>query len=121
MRWQELPHACRLYVLFVCLVSLPFALSCLSQQNGYSTEWFLLTLASVFVATISVRLPKLAAVISMGDVFVILILMRFGSGPALLTYWLDNTVGYATDLFRRFGRPLSRNFRFYQWSFNLAC
>src|SRR5207302_5624516 len=38
-----------------------------------------------------------AAVISMCDVFVILIL-RFGAGSALVTYWTDNTVAYATDV-----------------------
>jgi diguanylate cyclase (GGDEF)-like protein/putative nucleotidyltransferase with HDIG domain len=102
-------------------MAVPFAVACLRERNSYSTEWFLLTLVSIFVATISIRLPKLSAVISMGDVFVILILMRFGAGPALLTYWLGNTVGYATDKFRRFGRHLLPKFLLYQWAFNLAC
>jgi diguanylate cyclase (GGDEF)-like protein/putative nucleotidyltransferase with HDIG domain len=63
----------------------------------------------------------MSAVISMGDVFVILILMRFGCGPALLAYWVDNTVGYTADMFRRSGfRRSAEQFRFYQWAFNLA-
>src|SRR5215467_7129214 len=121
MRWRELSQACRIYVLLVCLLSIPFAAACLNKPGDYSTEWLLLTLASVFVATINVRLPKVSAVISMGDVFVILVLMRFGGGPALITYWVDNTVGYTADIFRRFGLRSVEQFRFYQLGFNLAC
>ena len=81
MRWLEQSQACRIYVLLVCLLSIPFAVACLRKPSDYSTEWLLLTVASAFVATINVRLPKLSVVISMGDVFVILVLMRFGAGP----------------------------------------
>src|SRR6516225_11258151 len=121
MRWQEQSQACRIYVLLVCLLSIPFAVACLRKPSDYSTEWLLLTVASAFVATINVRLPKLSVIISMGDVFVILVLMRFGGGPALLTYWVDNTIGYTADIFRRCGLRSAEQFHFYQWSFNLAC
>ncbi len=121
IRWREQRLACRLYVLVVCLLSVPFAGLCFTQQNEYSAEWFLLTITSVFVATINIRLPKLSAVISVGDVFTILILMRFGAGPALITYWIDNTVAHLSDLFRRHGRHLTHKFVLYRWAFNLAC
>src|SRR5258708_3801241 len=97
VQWKEQPQACRLYVLAVYVLSIPFAILCFTERYDYSLEWFLLTVTSIFVATINVRLPKLSAVISMGDVFIILILMRFGAGPALLTYWIDNTVAYSSD------------------------
>jgi len=51
-------------------------------------------------------LPRLSAVISMGAVFIILVLMKFGAGPALITYWIDIVVAHSADLTRRHGLAL---------------
>jgi diguanylate cyclase (GGDEF)-like protein/putative nucleotidyltransferase with HDIG domain len=121
MRWQDLSLACRLYLIGVYLTAIPFAILCLQAKNSFSSEWILFTFASAVVATINVRLPKLSAVISMGDVFVILILMRFGAGPALVTYWTYVVVSTAADLFRKYGFDLKGKAKLHRWGFNLAC
>src|SRR5215471_13670417 len=105
----------------VYLTAIPFAFVCLSSPNDYSFEWASLALTSLFVATINVRLPKLSVVISMGDVFIILILMQFGPGPALVTYWTDIAVAHGADLFRRHGRNFAKKVLWYKWLFNFAC
>lgn len=105
----------------VYLASIPFALVCLSSPNDYSFEWASLALTSLFVATINVRLPNLSVVISMGDVFIILILIQFGPGPALITYWASIVVAHAADLFRRYGWDLKGRIAGFKWIFNLAC
>ena len=120
MRWREQSQACRIYVLLVCLLSIPFAIACLRKPSDYSTEWLLLTVASVFVATINVRLPKLSAVISMGDVFAILALIYFGTGPALVTLWIDTITASITDYSRRHGVHFYRAILLHRFFFNLA-
>jgi diguanylate cyclase (GGDEF)-like protein/putative nucleotidyltransferase with HDIG domain len=58
----------------------------------------------------------------MGDVFVILSLLYFGPGPALITYWVDMSVAHFTDLFRIHGlRRLRPNIRVHRFLFNLNC
>ena len=121
MSWQEQPRICRLYVIFVCLGSLPFAALCLSAQNDFSLRWVLLGITSIFLATVNIRLPKLSTVISMGDVFIVIILMEFGPGPALLTYWADIIAAHTADLFRRHGLRLAKKTAPYRWCFNIAC
>jgi diguanylate cyclase (GGDEF)-like protein/putative nucleotidyltransferase with HDIG domain len=110
-----------LYLAAVYLAAIPFAALCFSARSEFSFQWILFTLVSTFVATINVRLPKLSAVISMGDVFIILVLMQFGAGPALVTYWIDIIIANAADLFRRHGRALRGKIKFHRWAFNIAC
>jgi diguanylate cyclase (GGDEF)-like protein/putative nucleotidyltransferase with HDIG domain len=105
----------------VYVTALPFTFLCFGANNSFSPQWFLLALASVSVATINVRLPKLSVVISMGDVFIILILMQFGPAPALLTYWAGIAVAHGADLFRRHGRNFAKKVVWYKWLFNFAC
>jgi diguanylate cyclase (GGDEF)-like protein/putative nucleotidyltransferase with HDIG domain len=105
----------------VYLAAVPFAALCITAHNAFSLDWLLLALASLFVATINVRLPRLSVVISMGDVFIIVILIQFGPGPALVTYWLDTIVATFADLFRRYGLHLNGKILLYRWLFNLAC
>ena len=119
--WKHQSRLCRLYLWVVYLTALPFAFICLKGPNSFSPQWGLLALASVSVATINVRLPKLSVVISMGDVFIILILMQFGPAPALLTYWADIVVAHGADLFRRYGRNFAKKVVWYKWLFNFAC
>ena len=119
MRWQDHSISSRLYLTAVYLCALPFAVLCFTAKNDYSPLWLLLTLISVFVATINIRLPKLSAVISMGDVFTILILIKFGPGPALISYWIAIFAAHTTNAFRR--RGSFPGIRVYRWAFNLAC
>ena len=57
----------------------------------------------------------------MGDVFVILILIQFGAGPALITYWVDIVTAHLTDLFRKYRWHLTKRILLHRWFFNLAC
>jgi diguanylate cyclase (GGDEF)-like protein/putative nucleotidyltransferase with HDIG domain len=57
----------------------------------------------------------------MGDVFTIVVLMNFGPGAALLTYWADIVVAHLTDAFRKQGFSFWRKALLYRWAFNLAC
>ena len=121
MLWQEQSRACQLYLLAVYLVSIPFAFLCFTANNDFSLHWLLFTVISGFVATINVRLPKLSVVISMGDVFTIFVLMQFGPGAALVTYWIDSVVATTADLVRRYGINPKGKFYLYRWLFNLSC
>src|SRR5207237_4300339 len=96
--WQGESKKCQLYVGAVCLISIPLATLCFSARNDFSVSWLLLSIISVFVATVNIRLPKLSSVISMGDVFIILIFIQFGPGPALVTYWADSMAAHTADL-----------------------
>src|SRR5262249_8160245 len=120
-RWQQESRACRAYVTAVCLAAVPFAVLCFKAKNDYSLEWLLFTIISAFVATINVRLPKLSAVISMGDVFIIFALMQFGAGAALVTYWIDIAAAVGTDHLRKHGLNLKGKFYLHRWFFNVAC
>src|SRR5262245_49503336 len=106
VRWQEQSIVRRLYSVVVYVAAIPFAASCLRSSGDYSSQWLLLTIISLSVATISVRLPKLSVAISMGDVFIILLLMKFGPGPALTTYWISVVVAYTVHQFRKYGSRL---------------
>src|SRR5215470_4491507 len=121
VRWQQQSRACQLYLLGVYLASIPFAFLCFRGKNDFSIQWLLFTIISVFVATINVRLPKLSAVISMGDVFIIFILMEFGAGAALVTYWIDVLVATIADILRRYKHATQRKIHFDRWIFNSAC
>jgi diguanylate cyclase (GGDEF)-like protein/putative nucleotidyltransferase with HDIG domain len=108
-------------MLLIWLVSIPFAVLCLRQVHDFSAQWLLLGLVSIFTATINIRLPKLSTLISTGDVFIILILLQFGPGPALLTYWADTIVAQIADGFRKYRFHLLEKMIPSRWFFNLAC
>jgi diguanylate cyclase (GGDEF)-like protein/putative nucleotidyltransferase with HDIG domain len=119
--WRQHSRTSRLYLLTVYLAAIPFAVFCFKADNNFSFQWILFTIISVFVATITVRLPKLSAVISMGDVFIVVVLVKFGAGPALLTYWIDIAIAHSADLFRRHGFNLRGKILLHRWLFNFAC
>lgn len=121
MRWNQQSKACRLYLVVIYAVSLPATAYCLTRGSSLTLGWALLTLASIFVATINVRLPKISSVISMGDVFVILALLYYGAGAALLMYWIDITVAHLTDIIRRHGVHLLSKIPLDRFVFNLSC
>src|SRR5262245_59115995 len=121
MKWAHLSSACRMYLSALYVISVPFAYLCFKTPSPYPLIWVLLTLTSVFVSTVNVRLPKISSVISMGDVFTILALTQFGPGPALITYWLAIIAAHLTDVIRRFGINGLTRVMFYRLAFNLAC
>ena len=121
MSWKEQSRSCRLYLVAIYLAAVPATVACFKGADTYSSQWLLLSLTSLFVATINIRLPALSAMISMGDVFTILILTQFGPGPALLTYWAGVIVAHLVDLFRKYGFALTRKVRPDRWAFNLSC
>src|SRR5947208_5940136 len=94
---------------------------CFTAPNEFSLKWAMLAATSIFVATINIRLPNLSAVISMGDVFIILILIRFGPGSALVAYWLNILAAHTAEIFRRHGRNFLGKILIHRWVFNLAC
>src|SRR5262245_5723868 len=121
MLWHQQPRASRFYLFGVYCVSIPIAFISLTKSQGFGAEWLLLTLTSIFVSTINVRLPKISSVISMGDVFIVLSLLHFGPGPALVTYWIDTTAANLSDVFRRHGRKLRGKIFLHRFLFNIAC
>jgi len=121
VRWQQQSRACKSYLVLVYLAAGPLAYLCFKTNNEFSPQWLLFTAVSVFVATISVRLPKISSIISMGDVFIIFILMRFGPGATLITYWIDVVVATVASLLRKHGLQLSGRIYIHRWAFNVAC
>lgn len=104
MRWHQESKPFRAYLAITYCLSLPTAIYSLTGSgDDYGVQWIVLTVTSIFAATINVRLPKISSVISMGDVFIIVCLFRFGPGPALVTYWIDITVAHFSDVFRTHG------------------
>lgn len=121
LEWRELSRSCRTYLWIVYLVALPCAYVCFSAENWYSPAWLLLTLVSLLIAPLHLRLPKsVSVVISMNDVFTLLALIHFGPGPALITYWLDITFTTLTDYSQRFGIEFLREVRVHRFLFNMA-
>src|SRR6185295_19164495 len=120
--WRELSSGSKIYLLSVYAAAIPATYLCLFVFPGsFSSYWILLTLASLFVSSINIRLPKTDnIVISMGDVFTILALIHFGSGPALVTYCIDATMATVTDRVRLYGAHFYRRILVHRLLFNLA-
>ena len=121
MNWRQQSVASKSYLVAVYALGVPAAWYCLSRPGYFSPEWFALSIASVFVATINIRLPKISAVISMGDVFVIIALLNFGPAPALVTYWIDITSAHFSDVFRKYGRQMKGKILLHRFLFNVSC
>jgi PAS domain S-box-containing protein len=104
------------------MATVPATYLCFTISLGfYSSYWAFLTLTSLFVASINIRLPgSTNVVISMGDVFTILALVHFGPGPALVTYWVDVTALTISDHVRRWGLQFYRHLLLHRFLFNLA-
>jgi diguanylate cyclase (GGDEF)-like protein/putative nucleotidyltransferase with HDIG domain len=118
VRWQDHPISSRLYHTALYLCAIPSAVFCLTEKNDYPPLWLLLTLLSAFVATINIRLPNLSTMLSMGDVFTIIILTKFGPGAALINYWIALLAMNVSNAVRR--RGSYPGIRVYRWAFNLA-
>jgi diguanylate cyclase (GGDEF)-like protein/putative nucleotidyltransferase with HDIG domain len=120
VRWQELSRPYKLYLLGLFSAAIPLSYICFTQGKGFSLYWFLLTAISLCVATINLPLARLSVVISMGDVFIIIILMKFGPGPALATYWSASITAQLTELFRRKRRGITSKLNLDRLLFNLC-
>jgi diguanylate cyclase (GGDEF)-like protein/putative nucleotidyltransferase with HDIG domain len=122
MNWNDLPAKCRVYLILIYGLSIPVAALVLGRGGEYGPIWALFTLASFFVATISLHLPQLPSVIiSMGDVFTILALIHFGPGPALLTYWANVVATALAGHIKRRGWQLLKSISYHRLLFNVAC
>ena len=123
MKWRETPLPARLYLGGICVLAIPLAIaSFLGKPAIYLLPWGLLTLASFSVAFVNLSLPQIPSIIiSMGDVFTLIVLVNFGPGPALLTYWA-NVIG--TSIARhvkRDGIRFLRKLILHRLLFNLSC
>ena len=118
---NKLPAACKRYLFVVYLLAIPATVLCFRLESRYPFQWILLAGASVFVATINLRLPRISSVISMGDVFTILGLTQFGAGPALVMYWLDMAAGHLADVVRHNGLAGVKKVHAHKVLFNIAC
>ena len=123
MSWKDLPLGCKLYLIVICLLSIPIAIASFSSSPAeYGLPWILLSIASFSVAAINLSLPQIPSiVISMGDVFTLVVLINFGPGPALITYWA-NVI--ATSLTRHVKSHGFHNFgrmSLHRFLFNLSC
>jgi diguanylate cyclase (GGDEF)-like protein/putative nucleotidyltransferase with HDIG domain len=122
MKWEKLSIACRAYLLLIYVAAIPVAFLCLHSNGSYIWSWYVLTVASLFIAVVHLNLPDLpAVVISMGDVFTFLALVEFGAGPALVTYWA-NVI--ATAFARQVAHDGWRSIGKLTWhrlAFNISC
>ncbi len=135
MTWNKLTVQAKAYLRSVYAIGALLSFVCMAAParisetpNRFDSEWVFLTLVSLFVATVTVRLPRTpSAVISIGDVFTILALLQFGPGPALVMYWSQIIILIATDQVKRRGwrsfvrvSALYQHFFYYKHLFNLA-
>jgi len=121
MNWNDLPKKCKTYLIVVHVVAIPLAFVAFKGKGEYGSIWLLLTLASLFGATIGLRLPQIPSVaISMGDVFTIVALIYFGPGPALITYWVNNLATAVTEKVRAQGFGYLNTIVLHRVTFNLA-
>src|SRR5439155_14447522 len=121
MKWSEQTRTFKVYLSSIYVLALPLAVLCFTTPGTFGPAWLFLTITSVFVATINVRLPKISSVISMGDVFVILALLQFGAAPALITYWIDITTAHLSDVVRKHGKRFTHKIFWHRFCFNLSC
>jgi PAS domain S-box-containing protein len=122
LQWRELSNGGKAFLLTMYVAAIPSAYVCLGLLPGrYSLPWLLLTLSSLLLASVTLRLPKSATVvISMGDVFAILALIHFGAGPALVTLWIDTIAACVADYSRRHGIHFYRKILLHRFIFNLS-
>src|SRR5262249_7531833 len=122
MKWSDLSFACKLYLLAVYLIALPLTYAIFISHARYPATWAVLTLVSLLVSSAHLRLPRFPAVlVSMGDVFTIVVLITFGPGPALVNYWFNVTASTFTGHFRRHGWSFFRVLKVHRVLFNFAC
>src|SRR6266516_2590994 len=122
MDWKDLPNKLRAYLLVVYTAAIPFAFLCFSSKGEYGSVWLLFTVASLFVATIGLRLPQVpSVVVSMGDVFTVLALIYFGPGPALAPYWVNVIATAVTSKVRQQGLRFLNTIVLHRLAFNLSC
>jgi hypothetical protein len=117
---MEQSTASKAYLAVIFSLSAPAVYYIFSEPSDFGPEWAFLTFISAFVAAVNVRLPKISCVISMGDVFVILSLVYFKAGPALVTYWIHILVGHLSEILRRHGLRFHGKIKYHRFLFNLA-
>src|SRR4249920_2618876 len=123
MSWAELPFRCKLYLITVGLLAVPIAVSSFHASPAqYELPWVLLSIASFSVAAINLSLPQIPSiVISMGDVFTLVVLINFGPGPALLTYWANVIATSLARHIKRYGFRFFGRLSIHRLLFNLSC
>src|SRR5205085_7969906 len=90
MSWRELPLGCKFYLIAIYFLAIPLVIASFAVDGKYEPLWIVLTAASFGVAAVNLILPQIpSVVISMGDVFTLVVLVTFGPGPALITYWAN--------------------------------
>jgi diguanylate cyclase (GGDEF)-like protein/putative nucleotidyltransferase with HDIG domain len=120
--WQELPRSCKRYLLFIYALGALATGLCFRKPLTFDVAWVLLAVASFSVATINLRLGKNPSVlVSMGDVFTLLVLLHFGVGPALIAYWANVTAAALIGYAKAYGLKFFGRVRYHRLVFNLAC
>src|SRR5215471_6381701 len=119
--WRDLPTRCQVYLCSAYLLGLASTVICFSETTHYNLVWILLAVASFSVASINLRLPQTDVVVSMGDVFTMLVLLHFGAGPALVTYWANVAAATATHYAKRSGQSFFKRVKYHRVFFNLSC
>ena len=122
MKWRDTPLRSKLYLGGICLLAIPVAVASFTEPGSYLLPWELLTLASFAVAFINLSLPQIPSIIiSMGDVFTLIVLVNYGPGPALLTYWANVFGTSIARHFKRDGIRFLKGLSIHRLLFNLAC
>src|SRR5512133_3007607 len=94
MRFRALPAAARLYIASV-VAGGSFALAWSIQslaRDAIRPGWLILAALTLVSGSATVRLPSIAATISVSETFVFTSVLLFGVGPGTLTVALDALV-----------------------------
>jgi hypothetical protein len=118
MAWKKQSFPSRVFLVGIYLFAIPTTLNAFLSSGSYSIPWLLLTLFSIPVAIVGVRLPGISSVISLADIFIFLALIYFGPGPALITYCLDVSASLISDTLRTFG--VRGKIAWYRYLFNMS-
>src|SRR6516225_6189074 len=122
MNWRDLAIRCKVYLSTVYGLGLLATVICFVASFKYDFIWLLLALASFFVASINLRVQhNPSVVISMGDVFTLVVLLHFGQGPALITYWANVTAAALISYAKAYGLNFFRHIKYHRILFNLSC
>src|ERR1051326_1113160 len=121
MTWRDLSTPCKLYLCAVYGLGLLATWICLRTQTPFNIVWVVFAIASFLVASINLHLPQNPTVVlSMGDVFSMVVLIHFGAGAALITYWANILAASVTTYAKIQGGKFYKRVKYHRFFFNLS-
>ncbi len=108
---MNLSHRGQLYVVGVCVTGLTVVAYCVREllTNPVDSDWLILAGLTLFTGSFTIRVPALAARISVSETFVFTSVLLFGSSAGAITVAVDALVASLSDR-ERPRRPLRAAF-----------